>query len=160
MQKLYICDQKHNYTTKPRLNPQERLFYCIFKIKKKYTSTIKSLFSCLFSFNHPQLILPSVVCCSVSRSKIWLYHQISIQAPTCSIASYWFLKLVQEAWNWSLQCISLVFLFVKKTFMHCSAMSVLPVCLIICLLLCSSFWSFWSGCVYVSVKQQFICNFI
>lgn len=51
----------------------------------------------------------SLVWCTaetVSRSKIWLYHQISIWAQTCSIALYWFLKLVQEAWNCSLQWIS------------------------------------------------------
>lgn len=73
---------------------------------------------------------------TVSRSKIWLYHHISIPAPACSVAWYWFLP------NWcrrpeiapAVNFIGAVFLFVKKTFMHCSAVSVLPhPAMIICL---------------------------
>lgn len=73
---------------------------------------------------------------TVSRSKIWLYHHVSIPAPACSVAWYWFLP------NWcrrpeiapAVNFIGAVFLFVKKTFMHCSAVSVLPhPAMIICL---------------------------
>lgn len=73
---------------------------------------------------------------TVSRSKIWLYHHVSIPAPASSVAWYWFLP------NWcrrseiapAVNFIAAVFLFVKKTFMHCSAVSVLPhPAMIICL---------------------------
>lgn len=73
---------------------------------------------------------------TVSRSKIWLYHHVLIPAPACSVAQYWFLP------NWcrrpeiapAVNFIAAVFLFVKKTFMHCSAVSVLPhPAMIICL---------------------------
>lgn len=104
-------------------------FCCIFEHKR--VSTIKPLFflACFHLTAHSS---SSPVWCAaetVSRSKIWLYHQISIPASTCSIAWYWFLTLVQEAWNWSLQWISPCSVFICQENIHALLSRVGSACL-------------------------------
>lgn len=94
-----------------RLNPLERrnslAFCCIFEHKCRFKLSNLYFLACFHLTTHSSSsCLVWFAAETVSRSKIWLYHQISIAALTCSIAWYWFLKLVQETWNWSLQWIS------------------------------------------------------
>lgn len=119
---LFVFLQRSTESLNPR--PSTRLQICPSESPREIIShllllhfwtqisftAIRPLFSCLFPFNGPRLVLPGVwwcvllrLCQEVRYDCIIRYR--SLAPPTCSTASYWFLQLVQEAWNWSSQWI-------------------------------------------------------